>query len=96
MTLMIITLTVLLLATATAQDDATIPRQAPSPVGEIYIARSLRESRTSPSAFCSALRNLPSPYVSGHLTTRTSSRGDSIRRIAGARQCCSCPTCQRP
>ena len=56
MTLMIIPLTVLLLATATAQDDVTTPRQAQSPVEEIYIARSLRESRTAPSAFCSAER----------------------------------------
>ena len=31
-------------------------RQAQSPVEEIYIARSLRESRSAPSAFCSAER----------------------------------------
>jgi arylsulfatase A-like enzyme len=65
--------------------EAPAPRQAQSPVEEIYIARSLRESRTAPSAFCSAERTgFGNPQFEDRYTFRSIATRTSDGRVTDA------------
>jgi hypothetical protein len=64
--------------------EAPAPRQAQSPVEEIYIARSLRESRTAPTAFCSAERTGFAVQFEDRYTFRSIATRPSDGRVTDA------------